>query len=215
MGLHDILSALAIHHDFEAEKLGVTLSDINNACFLRGDLQPQPFGNPPCDSFHGLLRVLSVPAEDTEVIRIAHNEHFFEIAFPHFLVALVLVKDLGGADGAPCSVAVCNGVFYPLAVDPVIQLIEHHIGQERGNDPALRCSLCRANGAAVRHTDGSLQDTLDDKQKLLVLNAQRPELLDELAVVHIVKESFDVKLQNIVQVRPLQQGVSTGNRVLH
>lgn len=29
-------------------------------------------------------------------------------------------------------------------------------------------------------------------------HAQRPELLDELAVVHIVKESFDVDLQNIV-----------------
>ena len=156
MGLHDIFSTLAVHHDFEAEKLGVTLSHIDNACFLRGDLQLQPFGNPPCDSFHGLLRVLSVPAEDTEVIRIAHNEHFLEIAVPHFLVALALVKDLGGADGAPCSVAVCHGVFRPLAVDPVIQFIEYHIGQQRGNDPALGRSLCRVNGAAVRHTDGSL-----------------------------------------------------------
>ena len=215
MGLYDILFTLAVHHDFEAKKLGVSLSDIDNACFLWGDLQFQPFGNPPCDSLHGLLRVLSVPAEDTEVIRIAHNEHFFEIAVPHFLVALALVKDLRGADGAPCSVAVRHGVFRPLAVDPVIQLIEHHIGQQRGNDPALGRSLCRVNGAAVRHTDGSLQDAPDDKQKLFVLDAQRPELLDKFAVVHIIKESFDVKLQNIVQMRPLQQGVSTGNCVFH
>ena len=129
MGLHDILFTLAVHHDFEAEKLGVSLSDIDNACFLWRNLQLQSFGNPPCDGLHGLLRVLSVPAEDPEVIRIAHNEHFFEIAVPHFPVALALVKDLRGADGAPCSVAVCHGVFRPLAVDPVIQLIEHHIGQ--------------------------------------------------------------------------------------
>lgn len=190
MGFYDILFTLAVHHDFEAKKLGVSLSDIDNACFLWGDLQFQPFGNPPCDSLHGLLRVLSVPAEDTEVIRIAHNEHFFEIAVPHFLVALALVKDLRGADGAPCSVAVRHGVFRPLAVDPVIQLIEHHICQQRGNDPALGRSLCRVNGAAVRHTDGSLQDAPDDKQKLFVLDAQRPELLDKFAVVHIVKESL-------------------------
>ena len=39
MGLHDILSTLAVHHDFEAEELGVSLSDIDNACFLWGDLQ--------------------------------------------------------------------------------------------------------------------------------------------------------------------------------
>ena len=204
-----------VHHDFEAEELGVSLSHIDNACFLWGDLQLQPFGNPPCDSFHSLLRVLSVPAEDTEVIRIAHNEHFFEIGVPHFLVALALVKDLGGADGAPCTVAVCHGVFRPLAVDPVIQLIEHHIGQQRRNDPALGRSLCRVDRAAVRHTDRSLQDTLEDKQKLFVLDAHSPELLNQFAVVHIVKEPFDVELQNIVQMRPLQQGVSTGNCVLH
>ena len=82
--------------------------------------------------------------------------------------------------------------------DRVIQLVEHHIGQQRGDNPALGRSLCRIYGTAVRHTDGGFQDALDDKQKLLVLDAQRPELLDELAVVHIVKESFDVKLQNIV-----------------
>ena len=85
-----------------------------------------------------------------------------------------------------------------MAVDPVIQLIEHHIGQQRGDNPALGRSLCRVDGAAVRHTDRSLQDTLEDKQKLFILDAQRPELLDEFAVVHIVKESFDVELQNIV-----------------
>ena len=198
MGLHDILSALVVHHDFEAEELGVSLSHIDNASFLWGDLQRQPFGNPPCDSFHSLLRVLSVPAEDTEVIRIAHNEHFFEIGVPHFLVALALVKDLGGADGAPCSVAVCHRVFCPLAVHPMVEFVQHYVCQQRRNNPALRRSFCRVDGAAVRHTDRRFQDAPDDKQKLLVLNAKRPELLDKFAVVHIVKEAFDVKLQNIV-----------------
>lgn len=137
MGLYDILFTLAVHHDFEAEKLRVSLSDIDNACFLWGDLQLQPFGNPPCDSLHSLLRILPVPAENTEVIRIAHNEHFFEIAVPHFLVAFTFVKDLRSTDDSMRAVTVCYGVFRPLAVDPVIQLIEHHIGQQRGNDSAL------------------------------------------------------------------------------
>ena len=52
-------------------------------------------------------------------------------------------------------------------------------------------------------------------QKLFVLDAHSPELLNQFAVVHIVKEPFDGELQNIVQMRPLQQGVSTGNCVLH
>ena len=80
----------------------------------------------------------------------------------------------------------------------MVQFVQHYICQQRGDNPALGCSLCRVDGAAVRHTDGSLQDTFDDEQKLFVSDTQCPELLDELAMVHIVKESFDVKLQNIV-----------------
>lgn len=132
MGLHDIFSTLAVHHDFEAEELGVSLSDIDNACFLWRNLQLQPLCDPPRNRHHGFLRVLTVSAKDAEVIRIAHDKHFFEIAIPHFLVALALVKDLRGTDDALCSIAVCHGMFRPLAVDPVVQFVQHHIGQQRG-----------------------------------------------------------------------------------
>lgn len=43
-----------------------------------------------------------------------------------------------------------------------------------------------------------IQEVVRVIEEVLVEYAQRPELLDEFAVVHIVKESFDVKLQNIV-----------------
>ena len=161
MGLHDILFTLAVHHDFETKELRISLTDVDNACFLGRDFQFQSLGNPLCNSLHGFLRVLTISAEDTKVIRIAHDEHFLEVCLPHFLVTLALVKDLRGADGAPCSAAVCYGVFRPLAVDPVIQLIEHHIGQQRGDNPTLRCSFCWIYRAAIRHTNRRFQNPLD------------------------------------------------------
>lgn len=161
MGLHDILFTLAVHHDFETKELRISLTDVDNACFLGRDFQFQSLGNPLCNSLHGFLRVLTISAEDTEVIRIAHDEHFLEVCLPHFLVAFTFVKDLRSTDDSMRAVTVCYGMFYPLAIHPVVKFVQHHVCQQRGDNPTLRCSFCWIYRAAIRHTNRRFQNPLD------------------------------------------------------
>ena len=131
MGFNNILFAFAVHLDFETKKLRITLTNIDNACFLWGNFQVQPLSNPLRYRNHCFFCILTVTAENTKIICVTHDKHFFEICFSHFAVALAFIKDFGCADHTSRSIAVSQRMFHPLTVYPMIEFIQYNICQQR------------------------------------------------------------------------------------
>ena len=90
-------------------------------------------------------------------------------------------------------------MLQPLTVDPVIEFIEYNICKQRGDNAALWRSFFWQYDPAIRHFDRCFQNLPQHIKKMLVLYSELPNLAEQLRMVYVVKEAFDVKFYDIVE----------------
>ena len=176
MRLHDVLPAFRSDTYLKPKKLWIAFSDIDYPCFLWRYLQPQPLGYPCRYSLFRSQSVLFILAENSEIICISHDIHFFQPCFPHFEECLAPVKSNRVSDFPLIPVFLYKRVVLPLALNPFVQFIQHDIGKQRWNDTALRSAFVWNECSAVWHSNRCFQNPLDNKNQLLVVYSHCPYL---------------------------------------
>ena len=124
-----------------------------------------------------------------KVVRISNNEHLFEVGLFRLSVP-VFRSDISFAYRTPL----------PLAFNPVVEFVKNDVCKEWRNDSTLWCSLIRRNKCSVLKFYLCCQYSPKHKYKRLIVNPHCPNLPNQLCMVHIVKKSFNIEFNDIVQV---------------